>query len=298
MEFQLIYDGRALDNHEINPLDLSIALIAINNLLETADNILNKGKTKTEIKVKASFETGSFKINFKNIQSILDKATNLFNSNEVNAILNAVEILGFIYGLYKLLSFLKGNKPTKIYENEDGTFTVIQDKTELNVEKHTLELYKNFKIRKAFEKLVEPLNTDGIENLAIKQKNKIDDDFIQITKEEQEYFKCPKPQEELIDEKPQRFETNISIINLSFKESNKWYVNDGEASFYVNIEDNEFINKIDNNIIKFSKGDILRVQIRRVQYYNLDENKLKSEHFIEKVIYHKTPEQTIDLFNK
>ncbi|MFT4967156.1 MAG: hypothetical protein ACI9CD_000153 [Candidatus Deianiraeaceae bacterium] len=47
--FQLIYDGEALENHEMAPRDLSVALVAINGILENADKIINKGKTKSGI---------------------------------------------------------------------------------------------------------------------------------------------------------------------------------------------------------------------------------------------------------
>ena len=291
--FQLIYDGKALDNHEIAPRDLSIALVAINDILENADKILNKGKTKTEVKVKASFETGCFKINFASYQSFVDKAVELFNSNAVNASLNAIEILVMIGGLVKLLKFLKGQKPTKIIENENKTFSVFKNNEEYHTEKGVIELYKNYKLRQDFEKLVEPLNKSGIDDLAIMLKNK-EEPLCQIKKDEQKYFLCPKQEEEPLDE-PQRFETNISIVNLSFKEGNKWFINDGGESYYVTVEDNEFLEQINNSFIRFAKGDILKVKIRRQQYYNSDDRKLKSEHFIEKVIHHKTPDQTLKL---
>jgi hypothetical protein len=84
----------------------------------------------------------------------------------------------------------------------------------------------------------------------------------EIKKSEREYFTCPKPQEEQLEE-PQIFETNINIINLSFKEGNKWYINDGGESYYVTVEDVEFLEKINQSYVKFSKGDILKVKIRR-----------------------------------
>jgi len=298
MEFQLIYDGEGLINHEISPLDLSNALIGINTLLEEADTIINRGKTKTHVKVKASFETGCFKINFKTVQDLLDmaadKAVELFSSNEATAVCNAGAILGMIYGVIKLLKFLKGGRPERIFENADGSFTVVKDKKEYKCERNVIALYKSHKIRKSFEIITMPLSQNGIEDIAFKEKDK---DFVRIQKEEQQYFVCPKPQEQQIDKEPTRFETNISIINLSFKDGNKWYINDGESSFYATVEDNDFLSRINNSMIKFSKGDILRVVIRRVQYYNLDESKLKSEHFIEKVLNHNTPEQTANLFD-
>jgi hypothetical protein len=58
------------------------------------------------------------------------------------------------------------------------------------------------------------------------------------------------------------------------------------------VEDIDFINEI-NNGKEFSKGDILKVLIRREQYYNEDEKKLKTLHFIETVIKHAKPKKYV-----
>ena len=297
--FQLIYDGKALENHEINPRDLSIALNAINDLFTNADRIVNKGKTKAEIKVKASFETGCFKINFSSSQSILEQTRGLFISDEVVAILNAGELLGLIFGtatgLICLIKFLKGKKPDKIQENEDKFFSIWKDGKTLKFEKEVMELYKDYKLRKSFEDLVSPLIKDGIDDLAIKEYGK-EDYLCQITKDEKDWFLCPDSKEEEIDQ-PKVFETYISIINLSFKEGNKWFVNDGNESFYIIVEDKNFLKRIDDSMVKFSKGDLLKIKIRKVQFYNFDKKSLRSEYFVEKVLEHKTPSRTADLFD-
>lgn len=126
--FQLIYDGKALDNNEINPRDLSAALIAINDLIECADRVINHNKTRAEIKIKASFETGCFKINFSSYQSILKKAKDLLNSDGANAIINATTLISLIFrSLVMLIKFLKGQRLDKIIENDGKSFTVYKD---------------------------------------------------------------------------------------------------------------------------------------------------------------------------
>jgi hypothetical protein len=110
-------------------------------------------------------------------------------------------------------------------------------------------------------------------------------------------FICPADEETKIDEEPITFKTNINIINLSFKEGNKWFIDDGQAKFYVIVEDEEFLNAIDNSAIEFSKNDILNVLIRREQYYIQNKQTLKTEHFIEKVLKHTKPNKQLNLFD-
>jgi hypothetical protein len=217
----------------------------------------------------------------------------LFNSNGVNATLNAIAILSVIGGCVKLIQILKGKKTTKIVENADGVYIVYKDNAEHKVEKNVIGLYKDCKLRKDFEKLIELLNKDGIDDLSIILTNETEP-LCQIMKNEKEYFLCPQPEEEPLDE-PQIFETNISIVNLSFKEGSEWFINDGGESYYVMVEDEEFLEQINSSLIRFAKGDILKVKMKRQQYYNTDDKKLESEHFIEKVLTHKTPEQTMKL---
>lgn len=297
MKFQLIFYGEALKNHEINPRDLSIALLAIDDILKEANQNINSGRAKAKIKVNASFETGSFKINF--VLSVYDQIKDLFNSSGINALSNAKDIFDLIFGfgarsLVELIKFLKGGRAESIYENEDGSLTIKKDGKSLKTEKKIYELYKIYKLRKAFEDLVKPLKCEGIESVAIKPYDEKEKFNIIATKEELSYFDCPESEDKKID-KEAKFETCLSIINLSFKEGNKWYVNDGLSSFYVTVEDDAFLQGIDQNRIAFAKGDILRVLIRREQYYNENENKLKTENFIERVLKHENPLKQLNL---
>ena len=166
MDFQLVYDGKALENNEISPRELSVALVSINDVLNQANQTINKGKAKIEVKVKASFETGCFKINLKIYQDLLDKAKDSLLSNGLEKLLEAKDLLSVIFdekiGLFALLLFLKGAKPTKIVENDDGSFVIYKDKKQIRVENKVIILYKDFKLRKSLEGCIEPLKKDGI----------------------------------------------------------------------------------------------------------------------------------------
>ena len=120
MILQLIYDGKALDNNEISPKDLSVAVLSLDLLLEEANSVLNDSRAKIQVKVKASFETGCFKINFAVIQSLSDKIKDLYTA--IEPIIEAKEIAGLVFGatanLVALFKFLKGRPPEKIFETE------------------------------------------------------------------------------------------------------------------------------------------------------------------------------------
>jgi len=294
MNLQLIYDGNGLKNHEINPRELSSAILGLDGLLNEANKTLNSNKTRIHVKVKSNLEAGSFKINFRVDQNTLDKLSDLLTSQNVEAVLNATQLMAIIFGgagcLWKLIKFLKNRKPTKQYKKDNLIIIEINEES-IETTEQVLKLYENWQLRKSLEEMVSPIEKNGIDLCLVKLESS--EEFYDVKKEELEFFKCPSPREIMIDE-PVIFNTNLNIISLSFKDKNKWYVNDGQSSFYATIEDLDFLRKIDNNE-EFRKGDILKVKIRREQFIN-EEQKLRTEYYIENVIEHKKPYQQLNLF--
>lgn len=118
MEFQFTYRGSAVQN-EMEIKELSYALIAIGDLLEECDKILNQNKTSVQVKVKGSFKSGSFLVDFEIVQKTMEQIKDFFTSSEVQAVVNAKEIIGLLIGaggLFYLLKKLKGEQPTKEIE--------------------------------------------------------------------------------------------------------------------------------------------------------------------------------------
>lgn len=294
MNLQLIYDGDGLKNHEINPCELSSAILGLDGLLNEANKTLNSSKTKIQVKVKSNLEAGSFKINFRIDQNIIDKISDLLTSQNLEAILNASELIGILFVgggcLCKLLKFLKNRKPTKKYEKDNLTIIEVDDEIFETNEK-VIKLYENWQLRRYLEEMMSPLEKNGIDLCLVKLED--NREFFDVKKNEFEYFKCAPAREVMIGE-PVTFKTNLNIISLSFKDKNKWYVNDGQSSFYTIIEDLEFLRRVDDNE-EFRKGDVLEVLIRREQFLN-EEQKLRTEYFIENVIEHKKPHEQMGLF--
>ena len=295
MNLQLIYDGDSLKNHEINPRELSSAILGLDGVLNEANKTLNSSKTRIQVKVKSNLEAGSFKINFTIDHNIVDTLSDLLTSQNTEAIINGFAIIGVLItgtgSLWKFLKFLKNRKPTKKYKKDNLIIIEIDDEI-FETKEGVIRLYENWQLRHSLEQMISPLEKNGIDLCLIKVENS--EEFFDVKKEEIEYFKCPPAKEVMIDE-PVRFNTNLNIISLSFKDKNKWYVNDGQSSFYSTIEDLDFLRRVDDNE-EFRKGDILRVLIRREQYLN-EEQKLRTEYFIEEVIEHKKPYQQMSLFN-
>lgn len=94
--FKISYDGPALAANEMDGKDLVPALLALGELFEEANRILNGEKVKTAVNIKAT-SPGSLHIDFSLVQGIMSQARSLFGSDSVTAIVNAKELIGLYY---------------------------------------------------------------------------------------------------------------------------------------------------------------------------------------------------------
>jgi len=293
MTFQLIFDGPALESNEFEVTRLTSALLAMDSLLKRADGVLNSGKTSLRMNVRASFKTGSFQIEFSSLQTLIDQARELFASPTANAVVNAVGIFSIVFGaqasLVRLVKFLHGRAPDRIVDNRDGTLTVYRSDVSEKYERRTIELYRDYQVRQAFEELVaDQLGKDGIDSIAVAADGT--EVVASIQKDEAEYFRCPPAPEQEIG--TSEYETSLNLVRITFKEGNKWRVTDGRGEFSVTVSDEDFLRRVEANE-PFSKGDILRVRLRQVQYST--PKGIVTESFVTRVLEHIKPPTQLNL---
>src|SRR5690606_6815674 len=63
--FHLVYDGPALVQHQMDVRALAPALLAMSDLVERANELLNGDNAKVSVNVNASFKSGSFGIDLE-----------------------------------------------------------------------------------------------------------------------------------------------------------------------------------------------------------------------------------------
>lgn len=291
--FKISYDGPALAGHEMNVRDFAPALLAIGDLLDEANLALNGSKTKVVVNIKAT-EAGSIDVLLSVVQDIFTQAQTLFSGEGINAFLNAKELLftllgigGGSTGVVNIILWLK-NRPIKnITRIEVGKFKItVADGDTRVVTENEIRLFGMIKIRKSLEAIIKtPLEKEGINKVTFSDSETTDTNPIQeIEKEQIEFFDAPKLEEELIDQS--EIEANLQIINISFLENGKWRFSDGNATFYAEISDADFVGKIKNNEEVFAKDDILKVKMDRKQY--LSDGAIKTDYEITKILNHRS----------
>ncbi|WP_277967071.1 hypothetical protein [Pantoea trifolii] len=272
MKFRIIYDGPALDNHEMDVRDLAPALIALSDVFEEAAKTLYGKKAVVTVKVNASFKAGSFGIDLlASSPSWVKQAIEFFSGDSISATLNIIALLGLSKaagghaskGLLDLIKWIGPRKVKSIHNLPDRNVKIFIDDEEEIFDNQVVELYKNYKLREALQEVIAvPLEKEGIESFAATTDE--GQNFVVVSRSEAHYFYVEKPNDSVLSESI--VEKALQVINVSFAEGNKWKFSDGSASFLAEITDENFNQDVDSVRLNFSKGDMLLVDLKVTQY--------------------------------
>jgi hypothetical protein len=292
--FYLVYDGPALASNEMDVRQLAPALHALGDLLESANRVVNGQTFKTQVKVKGSFKTGCFGIDFVYSQRLLDSFVGLFTSHYVEATLNLVGLLGLVgtggVGLVKFLRWLRGRPIRRVIELDNGRVRIEVDDDHIELERAVIELFKDIEVRRSLDAVVRaPLEVDGIESFGTgKDKDSVE----LVTKGEAIYFAAPDLPDELINES--EYETVVKVVNVAFQEENMWRLAEGQTVFFARIEDQGFIQDVQSNVKVFAKDDLFFVTLKKKQFLG-EKGNVKTEYSVVKVNDHRSAARQIQL---
>lgn len=287
VSFQIIFAGPALENNEMDVRELAPALVAVADLLEEANLLINGGGTKVDVNVRGSFKSGSFAIDFNIIQNIYQGILNLFTSDGITSAVNLLTLLGFTFGGFKgvvgLLKKLKNRKIQKIedIDNNRVRIHITQDET-IDMDSRVISLYKSQRIRDALDKVIaQPLRRSGIDEFRITSPG--EGEPVIVKKEETEYFELPLLEDELLGENVT--EAYLQLVSVTFKEDNKWRFSRGESVFYALVADQKFLEGVNRNEISFTKDDILKVKLQTRDI--LTDKGIRTEYIVLEVLEHR-----------
>ena len=85
----------------------------------------------------------------------------------------------------------------------------------------------------------------------------------------------------------------LSIRSLAFQEGNKWRLFDGQNVITATIEDETFLDRVDRNLVRFAKGDVLICEVRTIQKQG--QTGLTTEHSVRRVVEHRPAPARIQL---
>ena len=272
--------------------DLAPALLGVGELFDAANLALNGDTTKISVNVKA-VAPGCFAIDLEVVQSIVQQGIALLTGDEIAAALTLKELLfGGAFsalGIVQFLKILKGRKPEKIERISESMMRITIDGQTYDVPLKLLRLYQDLAVRTAFERVVEkPLDIYGIEQFKVIENGQ---EVVKVEKPEAGYFHTPEIEDQILIDDIRN--AAFSIVSLAFKEENKWRLHDGQNQISATIADEDFLRRVDRNLIRFSKGDVLVCEVRVLQKQTA--KGLTTEHIVERVIEHRPAARQLDL---
>lgn len=295
--FRIGFEGPSVAGGEIEVADLAPSLLALGELIETANRVVNKDRAEAKLKIRAS-EMGSFvailSLDVSWITDMLDVIA--ANPDRVTAAKDLLDLLwdagaiigtvgGGAYGFFKVLKVLDGRRPDAVVENEDGTVSLTVGGTTLVVDKRVVNLLEDLPTREATEKFVRTsFKPKGIKEVTLDADGAGDSSRLVLTPEDIRAATVPEPTEEETSVETVSREALLKIVTGQFEEGYKWRFTDGTNTFTATMSDPAFLNRLDSSEIVLSKNDTLRCVIEETQ--TLAGTRLKTDTEIVEVKQH------------
>ncbi len=292
--FSIAYDGPALVDGTMDVRDLAPALLATSELFTSASRILYGKDAEVKVSISAT-DSGSFEVILDLVMSAWDKIVDMFKGDSAEALERLIAIIlgtGTVAtGVFALYKKIKGRKDAKVEQLKNNKIAITIGENRIEIDKNVYLVYSSPDTQIAIQKLVqEPLKRAGITEF----KSSYQDVTVTVSKEESEYFSHPPSSEEQVTESSRQ--VAFKILSVSFKEDNKWRLSDGSSTIYAEMADEHFLDRIEKNLVSFSKGDTLVCTVRTTQ--TLDANGgLKATHIIERVVKHIPPSSQLEIPN-
>jgi hypothetical protein len=271
----LRYEGSSINEEGMGAYYVSGSIRGFSDFVSRIGREIYGDRVKQKTNVR-NIRHGSIEIDF--IQLVSDPSIQLTLTVGIDA---QIKFPDLIARCFKLLKHLQGEPAVSVkYEGDKGC--QVQNNSgvinNFNIEEVNIVMDpKTGTAAKKFGK--KPLN-DVADRMVVLSKGKI------VAKAESEDANCFVPvgsEDSLID---QIIELNLTIASPVFEGRSQWRFFDGARTFPAEIEDEDFLARINSGSERFGKGDVLYARVRTLQ--KLSRSGLRAEYAIVKVLEHMT----------
>jgi hypothetical protein len=282
----LAYRGQPVLSGRMNSYDAAGYIIAFSDFVGVISRQAYGEKITLQTEIQG-FRGNSFDIDFA--LRIAGITATLFLSNSPLSIKDFIDL---IKESVKVWLHLNGAPPKSLSEspNKQNMFQIENQNGQITyVTADVLNIITDSKVGNAVEQFIKKPLQSGLSSVSISSKT--EEEVVEI---EEHHASCFIP----IDIEKPLLENVITMGLLieapTFKEGNKWRFFDGQSSFHAEIEDQEFLKKVDSGEARFGKGDRLTAKVRFKQMSGL--GSLRMERTIVQVLKHEISSQTDSLF--
>ncbi|HAM22286.1 MAG TPA: hypothetical protein DCQ04_08420 [Actinobacteria bacterium] len=280
-QFELIYDGTAVQDGRMAIAEIAPALVALEALTRGCSGALRPDCPPVVLSV-SSTKQGSFIVSLIAESSpSFDRAIDVFSSDTADAVSNIkdfveVLVLFFIWVRHRGKELLREGEPEpptveemmagRSLENEQPGISLLSSRPDL--------------VRHARD-VVAPLRAEGIDQMRIEGGGA---SRVVVQKAEVAYFDAAADESE--EEEDHETTILLRIVNLSLSKGTSWRFSDGQTTFPARIQDAEFVDRVRLGEEVFRNGDFLRCRLRVRQRVD-EEGKLRTKREVLEVIEHR-----------
>ena len=270
----LVYHGPDVDAGSMEVRDLAPAMLALASLIEATATEANGDRARIKISL-TSTSTGSFHLGLEilNTVGVQGAIDTVYSASDLTKILfGSVGGLAGTGGVWGLIKWLKGRQPSAVQHRGDNLNITINAET-INIPNTVYNLSEKPEVRKSVEDVTHIVNRVGIDAVEIQQGGEV---VQRVDKSNVEDFSYDGTSQIINRETSRRV---FTIVNLAFRENNKWRVSDGTTNYMALVTDNAFLARVNRNEIAFSKSGQLVCQFQTVQV-RTSYGKIKTEYRI------------------
>lgn len=249
-QLSLEYKGPATDTGRMDAYDAASAIMAFSDFLAIVSKtaVGQKAEVKTEIQ---AFRNESFDIDF----AVTIGGTYISLTATGTSPAHIFSLLKFALEAWK---HLKGSPPKSITHNEDGTINIENHYGDVNnYHGDVYNIIANPNAGKSVERFIKRPLESGLDEMVLKSKSS-EEPVVVSSEDAKSFVAFESPEDSVINE----VKMNLNIEAPAFKEGNKWKLNDGGTSFYAEMADEAFLQRVNENRERFGKGDTLIVRMK------------------------------------
>ncbi|REE74373.1 hypothetical protein C8E05_3808 [Rhodococcus wratislaviensis] len=278
-QFDVTFDGPALDEHRMDVRELAPALLALADAFQTAQTVVAPDARRANLEITASRE-GSFAVDLVLNSNLIDQALNLLGGRHVTAAANGGGLLGLVLLAVNGIKWLR-NRTYTSQDIGDGTVRITTaDGDSITLPAESISLVQSNDFRQATQRFTAPLNSEGITSVSIGGPN-----FPPLMIDQSDLPAFNPSAGDLTVVSDNTIEQVVTVDSVPFRETLQWRLNDGSTNFTATMQDAAFRDRIRRRDVQFGEGDKLRAEIRTIQ--TMDTNgTLTTQRTIERVIEH------------
>lgn len=274
-ELTLKFDGGVTKDNVI-PLDLyAPSILALGTSLSVAHQVLQPGTPAPDINIRAE-EPGSFDALLTvDVNTILEQGAAVLTGKPATAVLNAIALFGVVRTAIAVVKKIAGRRYTKSEPSPDGEVTLsLAGGDSLTVTGEALRLIEDPKFRKNLRKLFIPLKGEKIETMSLSghEPNGREIPPVEADQSDSDSFDYDD------DDEPDEWadDVELTVVSPDFRRGRAWKFDSSFGEFSAKILDDDFLDRVEKEGIKFGVGDTIMAVVVTTQYVDkLDQVKTK-----------------------